>query len=143
MVLTAFQRIGIPTYRSVSQPADKTLVNFDTIFHAQAEPFSASVTLLGQRVDLRIRPSSYQWEFGDGTTMSSETGGAPYPSKQIVHRYAKAHTTVEHRVVITWSATYRVNGGPEQPVPGTVTRVGPTTALRISEATPVLSGEGH
>lgn len=143
LVLTAFQRIGIPTYSSVSQPAGKTLVNFDTIFHAQAEPFTASVTLLGQRVDLRIRPSSYRWEFGDGTTTTTESGGAAYPSKEIVHRYAKAHTTVEHRVVITWSATFRVNGGPERPVPGTVTRAGPVTSLRISEATPVLSGEGH
>jgi hypothetical protein len=33
-----------------------------------------------------------------------------------------------------------VDGGPWQSIPDTVTVAGPVTALRISEATPLLSG---
>lgn len=143
LVAQAFARIPLPTYASISQPAGKTLVNFDTIFYAKATSFTRTITLLGQRVELQIAPRSYRWDFGDGTRLTTTVPGAPYPSKQVVHRYEKAHVTVSHRVTVVWGATFRLNGGPAQPVPGTVTKVGPATRIRISEATPVLSGQGH
>ncbi len=143
MVLQAFRRIPLPSLRSHSQPANKTLINFDTIFFTDAEPLTRTITLLGQRVRLEIRPSSFEWVHGDGTTDTTATAGAPYPAKDVVYRYADAHRTVEHRVVVTWSAEYSLNGGPLQPVNGTVTTSGPGTPLRIAEASPALSGSGH
>ncbi len=143
MILAAFRRIPLPSLRSQSQPADKTLINFDTIFFTQAEPLTRQVTLLGQSVRLEIRPSRFEWVHGDGTTATTTTAGAPYPAKDVVHRYADAHETVAHRVVVTWSAEYSLNGGPLQPVNGTVTTSGPATPLRVAEASPALSGSGH
>jgi hypothetical protein len=143
MVLAAFRRIPLPSLRSHSQPADKTLINFDTIFFTEAEPLTRQVTLLGQNVRLEITPSRFEWVHGDGTTDTTATPGAPYPAKDIVHRYADAHRTVAHRVVVTWSAEWSLNGGPLQPVNGTVTTTGPATPLRIAEASPALSGSGH
>lgn len=143
MVQRAFERIPLPTARSIAQPDGKTLVNFDTIFHAEAEPFTETVTLLGQRVELDITPSAFVWEFGDGASVETTTPGAPYPAKEIVHRYADAHVTVSHRLTITWTARFRVNGGAWRDVPGSVTMPGPATDLRVAEATPVLSGDGH
>ncbi|MCW2847529.1 MAG: hypothetical protein JWR90_1503 [Marmoricola sp.] len=143
MILNAFRRIPLPALRSHSQPADKTLINFDTIFFTEAQPLTRQVTLLGQSVRLEIRPSRFEWVHGDGTTETTSTAGAPYPVKDVVYRYADAHTTVEHRVVVTWSADYSLNGGPLRPVNGTVTTTGPATPLRIAEASPALSGSGH
>jgi hypothetical protein len=143
MVLQAFRRIPLPSLRSQSQPANKTLINFDTIFFTQAQPLTRQLTLLGQRVRLEIRPSRFEWVHGDGTTKTTTTPGAPYPAKTIVYRYADAHRTVAHRVVVTWSAEWSLNGGPLQPVNGTVTTTGPSTPLRIAEASPALSGSGH
>ena len=40
-----------------------------------------------------------------------------------------------------WTARYRVGNAGWQPVPGTVTTLGPATNLRIAEATPVLTGD--
>ncbi|MCW2827461.1 MAG: hypothetical protein JWQ67_1077, partial [Marmoricola sp.] len=57
MVLAAFRRVPLPSLRSHSQPADKTLINFDTIFFTEAEPLTRQVTLLGQNVRLEITPS--------------------------------------------------------------------------------------
>ena len=94
MILRAFRRIPLPELRSQSQPDDKTLINFDTIFFTQAEPLTRQLTLLGQRVRLEIRPSRFEWVHGDGTTATTTTPGAPYPAKDIVHRYADAHRTV-------------------------------------------------
>lgn len=143
MVLAAFRRVPLPGLRSQSQPAGKTLVNFDTIFFTSADELTRDLTLLGQDVHLEITPSRFEWQHGDGTTSVTSSPGAPYPSKAIVHRYADAHTTVTHRVVVTWSARWSLNGGPLQPVDGTVTTTGPPTALRIAEASPALSGKGH
>lgn len=143
MVLNAFRRIPLPSLRSHSQPANKTLINFDTIFFTNAQALTRTVTLLGQSVRLEIRPSRFEWVHGDGTTETTATPGAPYPNKEIVYRYADAHRTVAHRVVVTWSAEYSLNGGPLQPVNGTVTTTGPSTPLRIAEASPALSGSGH
>lgn len=141
MVLAAFRRVPVPELRSVSQPEDTTLVNFETIFHAEAKPFTETVTILGQRVRLEIAPSEFRWEHGDGTTATTTTAGAPYPRHDVVHRYADAHRTVGHRVVVTWSAQWSLNGGPLRPVIGTVTTTGPTTSLRVAEAVPALSGQ--
>ena len=143
MVLQAFRRIPLPSLRSRTQPANKTLINFDTIFFTQAQPLTRRLTLLGQRVRLEIRPSRFEWVHGDGTSQTTSTPGAAYPSKSIIYRYADAHTTVAHRVVVTWSAEYSLNGGPLRPVSGTVTTTGPDTPLRVAEASPALSGHGH
>jgi hypothetical protein len=140
-VLQAFQRIPLPHLRSVTQPDEKTLVNFDTIFYVDADQFQRTLTLLGRRVTLAITPSSFTWNHGDGTSSVTSTPGAPYPSKDVVYRYQKAHRTVAHSVTIVWTARYRVGNGPWQDVPGSVNTTGPATDLRIAEATPVLTGQ--
>lgn len=143
LVARAFQRIPLPPLRAHTQPADKTLINFDTIFYVDARPLHRTLTLLSQRVELEITPSTFRWVHGDGTTAVTQTPGAAYPAKDVVHRYQHAHVTVQHHVEIVWTARWSLNGGPFQAVPGTVTTVGPATPLRVAEATPALSGYGY
>jgi hypothetical protein len=140
LVLNEIRRIGLPTLRAHTQPEDKTLVNFDTIFYTDPHPFTAAVTLLGQDVDITARPASYTWHHGDGTATTTHTPGAPYPAHEITHRYARAHTTVRPRLDVTYTARFRVDNGPWQAIDQPVTITGPETTLRITEATPVLSG---
>ena len=122
MVLAAFRRIPLPELRSISQPANKTLINFDTIFYTRAEPLTRTVTILGQNVRLEIKPARFVWEHGDGTSVTHRRRrGRRTRRKDIVYRYSDAHVTVDHRVVVTWSAQWSLNGGPLQPVAGTVT----------------------
>jgi len=141
LVLNAIRRIGLPELTAQTQPTDKTLVNFATIFYAEPQPFTRSTTLLGQDVDIVATPSQYTWHHGDGTANTTATAGAPYPSKDITYRYTDAHTTVTPRVDVTYTAKFRVNDGAWQDINETVTITGPTSDLRISEATAVLSGE--
>jgi hypothetical protein len=141
LVLNEIRRIGLPTLETHTQPQDKTLVNFDTIFYTEPHPFSATVTLLGQQVDITAEPTSYTWHHGDGTDTTTRTPGAPYPAKDITHRYTRGDTTVRPRVDVTYTARFRVNGGAWQDIDETVTIAGPQTSLRITEAAPVLSGD--
>jgi hypothetical protein len=143
LVARAFRSIPLPHLRAITQPADKTLINFDTIFYVQATPLHRTLNLLGQRVELAITPSTFRWVHGDGTTAVTHTAGAAYPAKDVVYRYQQAHVTVRQHVEIVWTARWSLNGGAYQDVDGTVTTVGPETPLRIAEATPALSGYGH
>jgi hypothetical protein len=141
LVLNEIRRIGLPTLQTRTQPEEKTLVNFDTIFYTRTQPFTATVTLLGQQVDITAEPTSYTWHHGDGTSATTQTPGAPYPSREITHRYTDADTTVRPRLDVTYSARFRVNNGTWQNIDQTVTITGPETTLRVTEATPVLSGD--
>ena len=143
LVLTALRRLGLPSLEARTQPEDKTLVNFATIFYATPQPFTRTITLLGQSVDVEATPSSFTWHYGDGTSTTTSTPGAPYPAKDVTHNYVDAHTTVQTSVDVTYSARFRVGNGGWQDIPETVTIAGPATALRISEATAVLSGDYH
>lgn len=140
LVLNALRRIGLPSLEAHTQPEGKTLVNFDTIFYTEAQPFTRTLTLLGQRVEVEATPVSYTWHYGDGSTRQTDGPGAPYPSKEITYRYHDAHVTVSASVDVTYGARFRVNGGAWQGIPQQVTVAGPETDLRVSEATAVLSG---
>ncbi len=140
MVLNEIRRIGLPHLATHTQPEGTTLVNFDTIFYTEAQPFSATVTLLGQQVEVVAEPTRYTWRHGDGTTTETSSPGEPYPSKEITYRYSNAHTTVRPRVDVTYTARFRVNGGSWRDIDETVTVLGPEGSLEVSEATPTLSG---
>ena len=87
----------------IQPPEGETLVNFETNLYTEAEAFEVTVTLLGQPVDLRIRPVSYTWVHGDGSQAVGTDPGAPYPDLRVTHMYL--HTgRVSPRVDVTWAA---------------------------------------
>jgi len=135
------RRIGLPAIQAQTQPRDKTLVNFDTIFYAEPQTVTRAVTLLGQRVTIAATPESFTWHYGDGASATTTDPGAPYPAKDVVHQYQKAHVTVQPSVDVNYSGRFRVGGGAWQAIPGIVTIAGPPAPLRVSEATAVLSGD--
>ncbi|MDN4174421.1 hypothetical protein QWY28_15765 [Nocardioides sp. SOB77] len=140
MVLNALRRVGLPPAQlQVQPPNGRTLVNFATNFYTEQGDLTRSVTLLGRQVDLRIHPTSYTWSFGDGTTATTSGPGAAYPDLEVTHDYRKAGR-VAPSVDTTYSAEFSVDGGPWQPVDGTVTIPGAPVGLRVLTATPTLVG---
>ena len=140
LVAAAMQTDPMPPSELQVQPANgRTLVNFETNFFTDAAQFDRTVTLLGQQVDLHIVPTAFGWRFGDGETLGSEDAGAPYPDLRITHDYQRKGR-VSPAVDTTYTATYRVNGGPWADVPGSVTIPGLPVGLEVLTATPVLVG---
>jgi hypothetical protein len=145
-VLRAFQRIPVPASEVVIQPpGGETLVNLDTIFSTQAEGFTRTIGLLGHRVDLDITPSEFRWVNGDGTVQVTDWAGRPWAKgtplgEFITHRYGDADKSVQPRVDTTWTARYRVDGGPWRDVGGTVTISGDPFDLAVLSAQPHLAG---
>jgi len=142
LVAAAFQFVPLPAPTlQVQPPGGRTLVNFETNFFTETQPFDTAVALLGQRVELHIVPASFGWRFGDGEVVTTDEPGSPYPQLDVTHSYL-AKGPVAPSVDTTWTATYRVGGGPWRDVPGSVTIPGAPVALQVLTATPVLVGYG-
>lgn len=145
LALRAFERVPLPESRVVVQPPDGvTLVGLDTVFSTRAERFTEVVRLLGRRVELDIRPSSYLWHRGDGTTERTTWPGRPWRRgaaiADLLTYVYDDRARVWTRVDTTWSARFRVGDGRWRRVPGTVTIEGEPTRLWVRSASPHLVG---
>lgn len=146
IVLRALKRITLPEPKMIVQPpGGRTLVNFDTLFHTEADTINRTIRLLGKRIELEITPASFTWHHGDETTQTSTTPGIEYEpdlpmDSYISHQYADAHVTVHPSVDVNYTARFRVGRGPWLAVDGNVTRAGPPVDLRIIEGRTVLLG---
>jgi hypothetical protein len=135
MVQRALERVPLPEPDlSVQPPGGRTLINFETNFFTAAQPFTETVTLLGRRVDLDITPSQFRWAFGDGEGLTTTEPGAPYPDLELTHTYLE-QGQVRPQVTTVYTADYRVDGGPWQPVPGSVDITSDPVDLTVTEVT--------
>ena len=137
-VLREVRRLPLPKAQLAIQPADRTLVNLDTVFSTTAPKFDRTVTILGQRVRIIAKPTRYAWHFGAGATLTTATPGRPYPAMDVTHQYTKSDQMHRPRVDVTFSISYSVDGGPTQSLAQTITTEGPAASLTTREATPVL-----
>ncbi len=138
-VISAIRRVGVPT-SSVEGP-QYTLVNLDTTFYTAPQHVERTLTLIGYTVDVQISPSSYRWDWGDGTSATTSTPGRPYPATDVTHTYTRSTDDgagVSLRVDVTYTARYRVDGGGWQIIPDVLTIPGTPRALPVKQATAVL-----
>lgn len=146
MVAAAFRRVPLPdSDLALAPPGGKTLVGLETVLWTGAEPFTEGLTLLGQRVELEIQPSSFAWSHGDGTGQETTGPGVPYTegrpmSDYVSHAYTRISDAFALSVDTTWSARFRVGDGPWRDVGETVTIDGPSVQLEVVEAEPNLVG---
>jgi len=138
-VLSAVRRVGIPP-EQVEAP-NYTLVNLETTFYTTPAPIDRSLTIIGYAVDVHIEPTSYTWQWGDGSSDTTTTPGEPYPNTDVTHTYVHATRDGPSNAVsvdVTHSIRYRVDGGEWLEVPETIAIAGEATGLPIKQAAAVL-----
>lgn len=138
-VLRAVREIGLPSLKVRIQPGEETLVNIETIFYTQPQPFERSIMLLGFDIDLVAEPVRYTWVHDDGTVSTTSRPGKPYPAMDVTHRYREPDDDVHPRVDVTYRVRYRVDGGAWQTIGQTLEASGPAAELDVREAAPVLT----
>ena len=138
-ILRAVREIGLPSLKVRIQPGEETLVNIETIFYTQPQPFERSITLLGFDIDLVASPVRYTWVHDDGTVSTTSRPGKPYPAMDVTHRYREPAEDVRPRVDVTYRVRYRVDGGAWQTIGQTLQASGPAAELDVREAAPVLT----
>ena len=121
----------VPTAGVAYQPEFEPLANVPVFFWCDLPSlFQSRVDIIGEVVDVALRPS-FVWSFGDGSVYATTENGAPYPTGQIHHTYARPGNYVV-TLLTTWNGTYTHNAE-ARAVSGTVKKI-TVAAITIVQA---------
>ncbi|MBH0099469.1 hypothetical protein I6E68_10005 [Salinibacterium sp. NSLL150] len=127
------------------QPNQWMIVGLDTNFYANASAHVVDGTLFGGTAQVRFTPTSYNWDYGDGTTSTLGTAGTTWAKSKIAEfdPTPTSHVFEEPgnytiSLAVTYAAEYRVAGSSWQNVVGTLTIVAPPLTATAGHATTVL-----
>lgn len=115
----------IPTGNISHEPSSHAIVNIPVIYWCDLPGvFSTKVAIIGEAVDVAMRPS-FLWSFGDGSFYATTSPGAAYPNQVITHSYNKAGT---YAVVMlaTWGGVWTHNSV-ARAITGQIRKVSATT----------------
>ncbi len=138
----------------IAPPGGVSLVNIQTLLWVEtpADQDLGIVTLLGQRVGLRVHVERVRWDFGDGTSDVTTMPGKKYDAADPCttprcpdyygHVYS-ATGTMRVSAQVVWTGEFSVGGGPWQSIAGTVTGPRLATALKLEQARDVLVQDGR
>jgi hypothetical protein len=129
LVQREFQNVVVQAGTADVSPKPDTLVNINTRFQTDAPArYQIPLTLLNQSVVITATAEQYTWHFDNGETRVSMR---PKGYLEYTYRAAGGYDVF---VSITWSGTYSVNGGPEQPITGTAEVDGEPTRVEVKQA---------
>jgi hypothetical protein len=130
-------------------PGGVTLVNIQTLLWLGTAPDRdlGTVTIIGQRVGLRVHVVHVAWTFGDGASATTNSPGHRYEpadgcrQARCPQYWGHVYTATGRRTItaqITWSGEFRVGSGAWQRIPGTVTGPRQGAAITVRQARGVL-----
>ena len=137
-VFRYFQTLPLPQLTTRQQPPGQALVGLPVIFFTDSPTTQTfTVDIRGFAVVIAATATSYSWDTGDGTVLTTEGPGAPYPGQTITHDYSSGTYTAT--LTTTWGATYSVDGGVQADVPGSTTTQGAPVTFTVLQAHTVLT----
>lgn len=133
--------IPLPDVSIGVAPEDHGLTGLNQTYWVVGMPpagvFTASTTALGSTIDIEARPTSFLWDFGDGTGVVATTSpGVAYPGDgagAIHHVYEAKNPGYALTLTFVLDVRYRVNGGAWTelgPVQRPISRVYPVIEIR-------------
>jgi len=131
-------------------PKRSTLVNIETVMWVEAPDAQTlpTVRILGQQVAIRLSFAHVYYDFGDGQHADGPAGkrydeqAAPCRTRLCPDYYGHVYThtgRVTVRATAYWAATFTVDGGHTQQIPGTVPGPQATATLEVKQARSVLT----
>jgi hypothetical protein len=102
-------------------------------------PITDSANAFGKVIKVQAVVTHYEWSFGDGATLTSDTPGQAYPSRsEVRHVYEQSSSGAQsgYGVVVNFvfSVRYRVGNGPWVAIPGITRTAQADYAVRESQA---------
>ncbi|MFC0644056.1 PKD domain-containing protein [Cellulomonas phragmiteti] len=107
-----FRSLPLPAPTLTLQP-DRgwVLINIETIVSTDPAPVTLRTDLLGYGVTVQATPTRWEYHFGDGHTLTTDSPGHPYPHHDTFHRYQQPGT---YAITLTaqWTGRYQIDGSP-------------------------------
>lgn len=126
------------------EPDNLGVAGLPTNFVATAQQHTQNGTLFGFPIAVRFTPASFAFHFGDGQTLTSDTGGQSWDALDLPqfsptdtsHTYTERGTYTAHADV-NYTAEIDLGVG-WFPISGQLTTTGPDQSIRIYEARTAL-----
>ena len=130
-----FRELPILASTIVSQPENFSLRNGHAHIYADSESQNFEITLFDQDVRVRAIPTSYSWNYGDGSSRTFSFPGEAQANRGFDSPTSTSHVykeTGDFGVGLTtrFRGEYSTEGGPWTPIPG-VANV-PSTSVTMS-----------
>ena len=108
---TDFRRLPLAPQAITVQPdRPDVFVNMPTIVHADPAVQAFATTLAGFPIEVEATPTTYTWDFGDGSAPIQTTSpGHPYPDHDVAYPYPR-EGTFTITLTTTYSGRYRLAG---------------------------------
>ena len=131
------------------EPDGWVVVGLPANFMATAVEHTRSGMLLGFPADVRFTPAGFHWDYGDGTSVTTETGGASWaelglpefsetPTSHVFTEVGNPTITLD----VLYTAEYRFAGSDWREVEGVLAVPGAPITAHASLAGTVLVAEG-
>ncbi|MDD7834685.1 PKD domain-containing protein [Paenarthrobacter sp. AB444] len=137
-ILTDFRQLPVNPGTLQAQPFPHTLKGAPTNFYTSTTAQTFDVTILGQTVHLTATPTSYTYNFGDGTTLGpTPATGYPIPQTEWLTTDTRTSHTYTNTgnypatATTTFTGTYSVNNGPPLPINGTLNLTTPPITIQV------------
>ena len=137
LVIEEFQTAPIDPGKFTLQPSPYALINNPVNLYVEAREQAFDMNLLGQTVRIQVRPTEYEWNYGDGTVYGpASRPGSPLPENLVGEATETSHTYVEPgdyfvSVAIYFSGRYSINGGPMIPIDGRALTIPPAQTISV------------
>ena len=139
-IATDFQERPIAPSTFITQPNPHSLVGMANNMYVNAEVQSFDMTLLEQDIRIVATPTEFEWHYGDDTSYGPVSfAGAALPAERIGEPTASSHAysspgDYQVSVIIYYSGTYSINGGPMIPIDGRAAVESNSQTLRVWKA---------
>ena len=129
-----------------SEPDGWAVVGVPANFWTYVRPVTVDGSLLGEQAAVRFTPQLYRWDYGDGGSRTTRSGGASWSGlgQQELSATATSHLYLtkaaeDASVTVFWFAEYRFAGSDWTPVTGAVSNSSPPTRMLVVKERTVLT----
>ena len=134
------RRLPLPAGPVELQPrTGQALLHVPLVLRTGTDVVVRDTTVLGYPVTVRATPTTWTWDFGDGSALGpTDDPGHPYPRQTLTHAY---EVPGEHAITLTTTYTgeYTIAGSPYLPIAGTASVTSAPFAVHVREGSSALT----
>ena len=125
-------------------PGPKVIISKAFIVYTNPAVRYQTTTILGTPIEVEFTPTSYTWNWGDNTTLTTTDPGHPYPHQTVTHHYQHTAKNITTTLTTTWTTRFRPAGESQwRPIEGTITTTETSTPYDLVRVITYLTDDAE